>query len=739
VLLSRLRIRGRLALLAIVPLLATVPLTGFTALELAREAARANSTAETVRHAQAVLGLERALQKERLLAVGLMTRQSSAGELMLAQAATDEAAATVIGLGLPDVEHVVANVSLQALRAGVAAGQTVPGQLITAYSGLTVAMIDSLHLLDAVDGDTAQGREVLALDGVMRTNEGFATIMAALAGAGTPGIEAALVDGLINLQPAAKRFLEYASAEESQLYGLGAQAVDARLGGSFRTSMAASPGSVVAALATPPPFRNVASLTGTSWFVEAKIISDALEAAHDSARSNTTRAIVWLAGALVNIIIVGLLGAAISRSVSVPVRQLTRSANHVANLAEAELIRVADDDSLEAPPPRLEPIAVAGRDELADFARAFGRVQETAARLVERQMASRRNVALMFRHVGRRTQNLVGRQISLIDRLEAEETDPDRLGELYRLDHISSRLRRNASSLVVLSGATTSDERVAPFPVDDVIRLGLAEIENYTRVDIDVRTPRRIAPALINDLVLLVAELMENATLYSPPGTRVLVSAESTLGGLRIRVIDHGLGMTAEQIEEENARLTRRERLDLAPTEVLGLFVVGRLARRHGLGVGLAETPGGGVTATVDIPTPLLSEQPGAVTVPLAAPAGATNGAEPDAWSLAADPHALDRAARTMRELRPWNAFDTGLRTEAPPAAAAATLPVVGEPLAPLHRRVPGATLDSLQGAGPTHLAPMATSSADEARDSLAAFESGVARAMRDLSEGSTP
>jgi hypothetical protein len=434
-----------------------------------------------------VLGLERALQKERLLAVGLLTRQSSAGELMLAQAATDEAAAVVIRLGLPDVEHVVANVSLRALRAGVATGQAVPGQLITAYSGLTVAMIDSLHLLDAVDGDTPQGREVLALDGVMRTNEGFATIMAALAGAGTPGIEAALVDGLINLQPAAKRFLEYASAEESELYGVGAQAVDARLGGSFRTSMAASPGSVVAALAKPPPFRNVASLTGTSWFVEAKIVSDALAAAHDSARADTNRAIVWLAGALANIIIVG------------PARRVDQPLGVGAGHAAHPVGRPRGQPGRGRTHPRRRrrhpggahrpgwsrsrwPAATSWRTSRAPSAGSRRR----AARLVERQMASRRNVALMFRHVGRRTQNLVGRQISLIDRLEAEETDADRLAELYRLGpHLQSPAPQRQQPRRALR-ATTSDERVAPFPVDDVIRLGLAEIENYTRVDIDV-------------------------------------------------------------------------------------------------------------------------------------------------------------------------------------------------------------------------------------------------------------
>jgi signal transduction histidine kinase len=721
-----------LALLAIVPLLATVPLAGATAAELYRAAALANSTAATVRQAQVVGALARALQKERLFAVGLLTGQSTSDELQLAQTATDSDGLAVTRLGLPDVDTVVTGQSLSDLRRQISARSVAPATIITAYSGLAIAMIDSVHLLDAVNGGTVEGRQVLALDGVMRANEGFTTLLSTLAAAGTPDVGAAVITGLVALRPAAARFLEYASEDESTLYAIQGQAADARLGDSFRAITTASPGTQVGGPASPPPFATLASLTSTTSTVESKIVEDALAATANSARLDLTRAIVFVSGALLNIVIVAILGARVSRSVSMPVRELTLSAERVANLAEAELIRVADDDTLDTSPPRLEPIVASGRDELSAFAQAFGRVQETAARLVERQVASRRNVALMFRHVGRRTQNLVGRQISLIDRLEAAETDANRLSELYQLDHISSRLRRNASSLVVLSGATTSDERVAPLGVEDIVRLGLAEIENYTRIEIDVRTDVRVLPPLINDLVLLVAELMENATSYSPPGTRVFVAAESTSDGLIIRVIDHGLGMKPQKIEAENARLTRRERLDLAPTEVLGLFVVGRLARRHGLSVTLSTTPGGGVTATVFVPTGLLAHQP-AAAVP-----GPRSGAAPasraPSWTLTVDLSALDRAARTMREVRPWDAFGVAEPAGAPTTTAAATLDRFGEdPPGPLRRRVPGATLDNLGGTRPRRSSPMAPPSPDAARDSLADFESGIARAIRDL------
>jgi signal transduction histidine kinase len=790
VLLGRLRIRGRLAVLVNVPIVAMIVLTIAATIELSARAARADETAAAVRQAQVVSTLVRALQEERLLSIGALIGESTRGELMRAQADTDEAAAVVTGLGLPDVNVVVSNLSLKTMRVGVAAKGVTPAQVITFYSGLAMAMIESVHLLEAVDADTPQGQQVLALDGVIRANEGFATILAAMAAPNAPDILPVYISGLTTLQPAGLRMTQHLSPEQGRLYQTVIQTFDSRLGKDFAVRLLANPGAALVNLQTPPSFGDIVTLTGAARMVESKIFRDALDEAEQSASSDNAKAAGFLAFSVLTMVLAAVLGNAVGRSVVVPVLRLTRSAKRVASLAESELVRVADDDSPEAAPPSLQPIEVVGRDELADFARAFGRVQETAARLVERQVASRRNVALMFRHVGRRTQNLVGRQISLIDKLEAQETEPDRLRELYRLDHMSSRLRRSASSLVVLSGASSTDEHVAPLAVDDIVKLGLAEIEDYTRVDIDIRTPVRIAPALINDLVLLLAELMENATSFSPPGTRVVVVAESTSDGARIAVVDHGLGMSPDQITDENARLTRRERLDLAPTEVLGLFVVGRLARRHGLHVALSATPGGGVTASVDVPSHLLTERlapavqltPRSAPVPLPAgptpalpsaspaPAGPTPVAA-GPMAFAADPGALDRAARTMRELRPWNAFDLATRptsdlgttnlgtpglgtpglgsldavplipsiphqrtTDVPAVTPTwAGGPAVDRPLSTLHRRVPGATLQSLEGTGPARPVPMAPSSADQARDSLAQFESGVARAMREL------
>jgi signal transduction histidine kinase len=574
----------------------------------------------------------------------------------------------------------------------------------------------------------------------------------------------------------------YATTGEAALEGIAQQAVNSRLGPDFNKAMAVGgPAATLPILDHPPSYTSVIALTGVGEYIESKVINDTIATADSAARQGEFRVAAFIGLSVLLVLAAIALGASVARSVAVPVRRLTRSAENVARLAESELVRVADDESDDPEPVRLRPIEATGRDELGDLARAFVRVQQTAAQLVERQVAGRRNVALMFGHVGRRTQNLVGRQISLIDRLESRETAPERLGDLYRLDHMSSRLLRNASSLVVLSGSGDDDQHVAPASLDEIVRIGLAQIEDYARVD--VRTPTvHIGPALINDLILLLAELMENATSFSPPGTRVVVSATLMSHGLRVGVVDQGIGMTPERLAEENARLTRRERLDLAPTEVLGLFVVGRLARRHGLRVGLGETPGGGVTAIVDIPARLLAE----TLAPM--PASSNGGGAQPVSHSPRELAMLSGASVTLREGRPWNAFAAGTRPALVGRAAVPAIPRqrsepaplpaapapmgfagpggygapstpggYGPPSTPggfggpsgrggahggrpstLSRRVPGASLAALEGeaAGPRSVPLAAPSSADEVRDSLADFESGIARAMREVQQG---
>jgi signal transduction histidine kinase len=301
----------------------------------------------------------------------------------------------------------------------------------------------------------------------------------------------------------------------------------------------------------------------------------------------------------------------IRRSVVRPLEALTRSAQEVVDVAGEELARVSDDESDDSTPLRPRSIPVPVRDEIGELAEAFNQVQVTAAQLLERQVLSRRNVAEMFGNVGRRVSNLTTRQLLLIDAVEREETDPELLERLYSIDHIAVRLQRNADSLMLLAGIRETGAEAWPTPLANVIRASLGQIEGYQRVSLRAETEVTIAPDIVGDLTLMLAELLENAVAFSPSHTPVEVAVRPGTdvtedGGALIEVIDHGLGMSAERLTEENARLVRRERLDLVPTRVLGLFAVGSLARRWGVRVSLSRTPGGGVTATVWIPASLL-------------------------------------------------------------------------------------------------------------------------------------
>jgi signal transduction histidine kinase len=616
VLLGRLRIRGKLSLLLIAPLLGIIALAVPVVGDRVSTAERADETARTVEIAGQVGSLVQNLQQERMLSIGYTFGVVDRSRLVLQSAqVSDNVADLRANSDLPSELQAVLDglPALANIRASVLKGDARPTDVLSRFGEQATGLINALGLRRKADTTTPAGRQVMALDSVLRSDEGISLVatqivlLTAVRDADPktpvpPSVASMSLPTMAVLLQDVDRFRSYATAEQNGVYDLVQQGVDARsTSGNFLGQLALSPEKALAQIKLPTLFPLAESLMTLGTFVEKRIVADVKAEVGDRQNRALTEAYGVGLACLLLLLCVVLLSVAVARAVVRPLTRLTESADDVAKIAEAELTKVADGELDSSVPVRLEAVDVRARDEVGDLARAFERVQATAARLVERQVAGRRNVAQMFGHVGRRTQNLVGRQLALIDRLERQEADPGRLQHLYRLDHISSRLRRSASSLVVLSGSAGADSHVAPLPLTDVIRLALGEIEDYLRVDIKVPTEIKIAPSMIGDLVLVLAELMENATTFSPPHTRVTITGVVSDPGIRLLVVDHGLGMSAERMAEENARLARRERLDLVPTEVLGLFVVGRLARRHGMRVTLSTTPGGGVTAELEV------------------------------------------------------------------------------------------------------------------------------------------
>lgn len=734
VLLDRLRIRGKLALLVAPPLVILTILAGFVAVDRANRASLAARTVRSVSIASQVGSVVARLQQERLVSVGVLLKTTDTASLALATASVDDRIVDVegdLGTSLPSQVRAALDGArnLAALRTSIVSGTVRPDDVISVFGSTIAAIIDSLRLVDGIDATTVAGREVLALDALIRIDElnsRAAALLVDAAGTKTPQSIVAYAASRAAVDATLSQFTNYATAEQIALYGLVTNAFIDRTGLGFDTAFTTNPQAAMARQSASTLYPELTSFVVLGRFVETKIATDVAAAVTSQERADlvTAYGTGGLSGLVV--ILIALRSIAVARSVARPLTQLTLSANRVAGLAARELERVADDESDIGPPIHLDPVYVTATDEVGDLARAFERVRGTATQLVERQVTIRRNVAQMFGHVGRRTQNLVGRQIALIDSLEYEEADPARLQDLYRLDHVASRLRRNASSLVVLSGAADDGGHFAPLPLADVARLALGEIESYTRVDIAIPDGTSVAPGVINDLVLMLAELMENATAFSPPHTRVSVTTAPR--DPRLSIVDHGIGLSPERLAEENARLAQRERLDLAPTEVLGLFVVGRLARRHGIEVKLSPTSGGGITVQIDLAEHVIAttrsttaraiergprgpETPARTVRAVAAvaqrPGESLADTAPESWYAternepvridayrtdaahdevlevsAGDPpfdvEELDRATRVLEASSPWNAFE--LPQPALPSTPYRLEPQVSEP-----------------------------------------------------------
>ncbi|BFU41834.1 hypothetical protein KRMM14A1004_00710 [Krasilnikovia sp. MM14-A1004] len=669
--------RGKLALLILVPLLAVVGLSVPIIADRITVARDAQKVADLVALAVDAGTTVQELQEERLLSVGYFYGLVPLPELSVQTAKAKDRVQQLRGKGkdLPlGLRRAIANLSkLDNTRLNVRNRAIPPEVIVSEFTTVIQQVFEQLGLYQRADLTTATGRQVFALDQALRTDE----LISQIAGYLVPSVITKQQSVLgrfsvafVQLQQVFANTRPYFTEAQYKLYIGAREAFVTRLGPAFFQYGTTDPLTAAKSLNIKTLFPSLRSISVIGGFMEKRIAADVTTAVTQTRQDAIGTAYSVGGGSLVILVVVIGLSILMAGAVARPLRHLTASADRVAREAEAELQRVADDDTDHVRPIRLDEVDVAGRDEIGDLARAFDRVQTTAARLVERQAVGRRNVAQMFGHVGRRTQNLVGRQLALIDNLERRETDTERLRELYRLDHLSSRLRRNAGSLVVLSGGAGANEHMAPLALSDVVRLALGEIEDYTRVDLDLPEEIVVVPSLVADLTLILAELMENATSFSPPHTRVTATATELRGGARLAIVDHGLGLSPERMTEENARLTRRERLDLAPTEVLGLFVVGRLARRHGIEVTLTETPDGGVTAWLDLqPAHLITHAEAVPAAPIQASVVGHHTTElPTLIAGAAGRHApgstqpfdankLSRATETIEAALTWNAF----------------------------------------------------------------------------------
>ncbi|MET8852200.1 nitrate- and nitrite sensing domain-containing protein [Amycolatopsis sp. NPDC004625] len=582
------------------------------------------------------------LQQERTVTSAMLTAGTVGGtpELAAARTATDAAIGpfTAEQARAAEAEPGVSGAAgaataqignLAFLRRQVDGGQLDPAQAISAYAALTGSLISLDTAVTAGAGDGTLGGTPAGLHELLVAGEQVSLSQALVSyGIGRAALspselatlraaELRLADRLVDFRSAAgdtlqRDFAAIAEGTQAQSRARMVETVlNAPAGGvddALRALSAQDWTAASAAMRTQ--IGQVADRLGTSASATAAELVD------ESSSGAGLLAVLLFAAMVLAVAVVFLITRQLLRSLKV----LRRSALDVAETALPEAVRNIQEGRAQGTDVR--PVPVHTDDEVGEVARAFDKVHHQALRLATEQAAMRTGYGSVFVNLSRRSQSLVQRQLQLIEQLERDEEDADQLATLFQLDHLATRMRRNNENLMVLSGAEPGRRSGKPVGTTDMLRAAVSEIEQYQRVQVQPPPPARIVGYAASDLMRLVAELLDNATAFSAPETSVTVASRlGEDGSLHIDILDKGIGMNEAEVAEANTRLTEAGSVDLVTSRRMGLFVVGRLASRHRIGVSLH---GGrdivGVRATVVVPAELVMPvTDGPVTGPIGA------------------------------------------------------------------------------------------------------------------------
>ena len=662
-----------LALIA-VPAVVLVAVASLGARERLDDADRAQQTEDGARLAASSTRLAHEFQLERLLAMRLVEGDDSvtdqlaeqrqavdaAGEALVAPHATvgDERVAQRLEAATGQIQTVAE------LRSSIDEGSAAPEVVLDAYT----TAIDSLLGLDAALASRSGIAELSSTltDSLTlaKAKEARALRSAQIAGIATVGeFRNGDYEALATLEAEEDR--QFSRLEESQ---------DGAMTTSVRNAMATEPVRDADALLAAVMEEGVIGGSGdpgvapddwqasaTDWLTslraaEAGTLDATIATANASAFEAGKSARLFLIGTAAAVILSILLASLLARRINRRLRHLTVAANQ---LATVELPRLVEDlrspGDLSVPAEPIVPIEVDSGDEIGQLAEAFNAIQQMTSQVAEEQAALlRRGIADIFVNLARRNQSLLDRQLEFIDGLEAQEQDPDQLENLFKLDHLATRMRRNAESLLVLAGAEPPRRRARPVELADVVRVAIGEVEDFTRIQLSSLEETTVGGNAAVDLAHLLSELMENATQFSPPDSTVeVVGARTAEGGYTLTVADCGIGMSADQVAEANDLLSSPPPVGLALSRSLGFIVVGRLARRLEVRVRLAASSAGGITAVVDLPASVLSGQTVAEGIPAPAADLSNGGVGP--------------TPRPVEEPRPLVVDDAPVPPTAPP------------------------------------------------------------------------
>ncbi|MFE0924971.1 nitrate- and nitrite sensing domain-containing protein [Streptomyces mutabilis] len=623
-------VRARIVCLLMVPVVSLLTLWAYATVTTAQDISRLRQVQRVDAEVRApVNAAVAALQAERRAAVRHATDPSAVpGDDYRELTARTDRAVAELRLGdrhtVADSEELPASVARR-LGAFVAGAERL-GPLRTAvldrsadwedaYGRYTATISAAFRVGGALSGiqDADQGSDARVLVEFARAGEALAQEDTLLAGArladGLGGERMRLFTGAVDRR---RSLTESAVAD---LRGSERAAWQELAAGSAYATVGAAEEKLLAPGAEGRAIEEAAPLT--AWDGAYARVRDGMRAIEqDAGRAVADRADPFTRGVLTPAgaaVLLGLLAVAASLVISVRIGRglvvelvgLRNSALEIARRRLPEAMRrLRTGEEIEIGPE--VPPGPPAEDEAGQVAEALDTVHRAALRAAVERAELASGISGVFVNLARRSQILVHRQLSLLDSMERRSDDPNELSDLFRLDHLTTRMRRHAESLIILSGAAPGRAWRTPVSLTDVVRAAVSEIEDYARVEVRHLPEASVIGAAVADLTHLVAEIIENAAQFSPPHTRVRVTGEPVGNGYAIEVEDRGLGMGKDTLAEANHRIARSEALDLFDSDRLGLFVVSRLAARHDIKVHLKTSPYGGTTAVVLLPTALL-------------------------------------------------------------------------------------------------------------------------------------
>ncbi|WP_344607297.1 nitrate- and nitrite sensing domain-containing protein [Streptomyces glaucus] len=623
-------IRRKIVALLLVPLMSLAAIWAFTTALTGREVAQlwhVTSLVEKIGYpAEDVV---RALQQERRQTLVYLADPRAADALSALRAtrtATDEAVAGIRrngqdpdirgGVDEDDGEHLTAVLDtlqgIDEVRRSVEDGSVTRAQALDLYNRLVDPCYVLLASLDGIDS-VEMDKQNRALVNLARARELLAREDALLG--------SALVVGELSRDEVLD--VSYLVAQRNLLYDVSLPVLPAAererytrfWKGATTAPLRSEEQAVISSVGSEPP----RTVTARSWDAAAESVLGDLAALNDQANDRYQDRVRPAAMSVITkSVVVGVLGllallfslflsVRVGRGLIRDLRQLRLEAHEASGVRLPSVMRrlsAGEQVDVETEVPRLE----YDKNEIGEVGQALNTLQRAAVEAAVKQAELRAGVSEVFVNLARRSQVLLHKQLTLLDAMERRTEDTAELADLFRLDHLTTRMRRHAEGLVILSGAAPSRQWRKPVQLMDVVRAAVAEVEDYERIEVR-RLPRiAVTGPAVADLTHLVAELLENATVFSPPHTAVQVVGERVANGFTLEIHDRGLGMAADALLDANLRLAETPEFELSDTDRLGLFVVSRLAQRQNVRVSLQPSPYGGTTAVVFIPDTLLTD-----------------------------------------------------------------------------------------------------------------------------------